>query len=219
MKSTLLIFPGSNCDKELQTAITDIGSIVTRVWHKETDLPSDTDVVFIPGGFSYGDYLRPGAIAANSRILRSVKAFSDKGGYIVGICNGFQILLESGLLPGALMRNVNQKFICKNEFIKVSNTDSIFTKNFSSGEIINFPIAHNDGNYFCSDDDAKSLMDSNRIPFLYENNDNGSKASIAGVLSKNKRVLGLMPHPERASFQEQGGVDGKRFFNSMLENI
>ena len=219
LKSGIIIFPGSNCDNELQNALESVGSSVIRIWHKEVNLPKNIDIIFLPGGFSYGDYLRPGAIAAKSPILNSIISFGKAGGYIVGICNGFQVLLESDLLTGALLRNKNQKFICKDEKIIIGACDSIFTKNFISGELVNFPIAHNDGSYFCTDESLKSLIDNDQIPFSYKENPNGSKASIAGICSLNKRILGLMPHPERVVFKENGGTDGFKFFNSIIENF
>ncbi len=215
MKSAIIIFPGSNCNNELQFALETVRSKIVNIWHKETVLPGNIDVVFLPGGFSFGDYLRPGAIAATSPILKAVVSFAKKGGYIVGICNGFQILLESQLLPGTLLRNKGQNFLCKDENLIVQNSNSVFTSNFVHGEVINFPIAHNDGNFYCSDDDLKMLIQSERIPFYYSHNSNGSKGDVAAVFSSNKRVLGLMPHPERVVLEENGGTDGLRFFSSI----
>ena len=219
MKSALIIFPGSNCDRELQIALETVGMQVERVWHKETNLPEGVDIVFLPGGFSLGDYLRPGAIAASSRILRSVVSFADKGGYIVGICNGFQVLLEAKLLPGALLRNKSQKFLCQDEKLIVSEIESIFTKAFELEEIVSFPIAHNDGNYYCTDADLDILTQNGQILFRYQVNPNGSKASVAAVCSENKRILGIMPHPERVIRSETGGKDGLKFFESIINFI
>ena len=219
MKSALLIFPGSNGDLELQRALEEVGFTVIRVWHKDTELPSDTEIVFIPGGFSFGDYLRPGAIAAKSKILNAVIEFANGGGYIVGICNGFQILLEAKLLPGALLRNIGQRFICENVDLIVEVDNSIYTNNFSIGQNVTFPIAHYDGNYFCDDETLKTLIDNGRVPFTYKTNPNGSAANIAAVLSHNKRVMGLMPHPERPIYPSTDREDALKFFQSIIKNI
>ncbi len=208
MKAAVLVFPGSNCDRDLAVAFRAAGFEVDMVWHKDTDLPAATDVVGIPGGFSYGDYLRCGAIAAGSPIMGAVRAHADKGGYVLGICNGFQVLCETRLLPGVLMRNAGLKFVCRAQGLAVATTDSAFTGGYRDGATITVPIAHHDGNYQIDPDGLARLQAEDRIAFTYSANPNGSVADIAGVLSENRRVLGMMPHPERAIDPEQGGADG-----------
>ncbi len=219
MKVAVITFPGSNCDRDLAVAFERAGAQVTRVWHKDHDLPSGTDIVGVPGGFSYGDYLRCGAIAAQSPIMRAVGDFVGKGGYAIGICNGFQILTETGLLPGALMRNAGLKFICKLTEMKVATTNSAFTAGWTKGQAIRFPVAHHDGNYTIDAEGMKRLKADDRIALTYSDNPNGAMADIAGVLSENRRVLGLMPHPERVVDAQLGGTDGSVLFRSLLDAV
>ena len=219
MRAAVLVFPGSNCDRDMAVALRKAGADVTMVWHKDTDLPDGLDVVAIPGGFSFGDYLRCGAIAGRSPICRSVIDFANRGGFVLGVCNGFQILTETGLLPGALMRNAGLKFICKSVELRVETTESAFTSGYAKDQLISIPIAHHDGNYNLSSDDLAALQDQQRIAFRYHDNPNGSVADIAGVLSENRRVLGMMPHPERAVDPAQPSADGQPFFASLLEQM
>ena len=189
------------------------------VWHKDTELPRDIDIVGIPGGFSFGDYLRCGAIAANSPICRSVIDHVERGGYALGICNGFQILTETGLLPGALRRNANLKYICKPVGLRVEKCASIYHGGYEVGQEITIPIAHHDGNYYVDDAKLAQLREEERIAFTYTDNPNGSVADIAGVVSKNHRVLGMMPHPERMAEPEHGGTDGKAMFAGLMDAL
>lgn len=184
------------------------------VWHKDTHLPQ-VDIVGVPGGFSYGDYLRCGAIAANSPITRSLIDHAARGGYVLGICNGFQILTETGLLPGALLRNAGLKYICKHVPLRVETTASEFTAGYGQGEVLSIPVAHHDGNYFADDDTIARLEGEDRVAFRYVDNPNGARADIAGILSENRRVLGMMPHPERAADQGHGGTDGAALFRAL----
>jgi phosphoribosylformylglycinamidine synthase len=219
MKAAVVTFPGSNCDRDLAVAFERAGWDVARVWHKDTELPAGTDVVGIPGGFSFGDYLRCGAIAAQSPIGAAVKAHAARGGYVLGICNGFQVLTEMQLLPGALMRNGGLKFICKMLTLNVATTGSAFTAGYAKGQAIRFPVAHHDGNYTIDDEGLKRLQDQDRIAFTYAQNPNGSMADIAGVLSENRRVLGMMPHPERVVDPVQGGTDGAAMFTALMGGL
>lgn len=219
MHAAVITFPGSNCDRDLAVAFENAGAKVSRVWHKDTNLPENVDIIGIPGGFSFGDYLRCGAIAANSPICRSVVDFAGKGGYVLGICNGFQVLTETGLLPGALMRNANLKFICKPVDLTVETTDSAFTSGYDQGQTISIPVAHHDGNYTADADVLERLNGDGRVAFRYVDNPNGSDESIAGILSANKRVLGMMPHPERAVEDAHGGTDGQALFRSLLDQM
>ena len=188
------------------------------LWHKEVNIPENTDLVILPGGFSYGDYLRCGAIAAKSPIMSAINDFYLKGGFILGICNGFQILTETNILPGALITNQNQKFICKNEEIIVQNSNTDFTRLYKNYQTLNYPIAHHDGQYFIDQNGLSKLIEEDRIAFKYKNNPNGSIDNIAGIFSENKRVLGLMPHPERAIDKDVGGTSGKKLFKSNLRS-
>ncbi|WP_372574498.1 phosphoribosylformylglycinamidine synthase subunit PurQ [Ruegeria jejuensis] len=215
MKAAVIVFPGSNCDRDLAVAFERAGFDVAMVWHKDADLPEGVDIVGVPGGFSYGDYLRCGAIAAQSPIIRAVQAHTERGGYAMGICNGFQILTETGILPGALLRNAGLKYICKTVGLKVATSDSAFTEGYNAGDVIGIPIAHHDGNYFADDDTVAMLHDQDRVAFTYDQNPNGSVADIAGVLSQNRRVLGMMPHPERAADEGHGGTDGVALFRAL----
>jgi phosphoribosylformylglycinamidine synthase len=215
MKAAVITFPGSNCDRDLAVAFAQAGAEVARVWHKDTTLPAGTDVVGIPGGFSFGDYLRCGAIAARSPIAAAVVAHARRGGFVLGICNGFQVLTEMGLLPGALMRNAGLKFVCRTVGLRVATRDSAFTAGWSAGDTIRLPIAHHDGNYTADADTLARLAAEDRIAFTYTQNPNGAMADIAGILSENRRVLGMMPHPERAVDPAQGGTDGSVIFRSL----
>lgn len=216
MKAAVVVFPGSNCDRDLAVAFEDAGADVTMVWHKDSVLPSDVDIVGVPGGFSYGDYLRCGAIAAQSPICKAVAEHANRGGYAIGICNGFQVLTETGLLPGALLRNAGLKYICKTVGLKVETSSSAFTAGYNAGDILGIPIAHHDGNYYADEDTLAQLRDQDRIAFTYTDNPNGSRADIAGILSENRRVLGMMPHPERAADEGHGGTDGTALFRALV---
>ena len=211
MKAAVIVFPGSNCDRDLARAFEQAGLQVDMVWHKDTDLPSSVDIVGIPGGFSFGDYLRCGAIAANAPIVGAVKAHADRGGYVLGICNGFQVLTETGLLPGALLRNAGLKYICRTVGLR-AEAPSVFSDSYGRGTEIALPIAHHDGNYFADAATLDKLEAEDRVAFRYTDNPNGSARDIAGVLSANRRVLGMMPHPERASEAAHGNEDGARLF-------
>jgi phosphoribosylformylglycinamidine synthase len=215
MHAAVVVFPGSNCDRDLAVAFENAGARVSMVWHKDTDLPQGVDVIGIPGGFSFGDYLRCGAIAANSPICQSVAAHAARGGYVLGVCNGFQVLTETGLLPGALLRNAGLKYICKTVGLKVETSASPFTEGYNAGDTINIPIAHHDGNYFADDETIARLQGEDRVAFSYTDNPNGARADIAGILSENRRVLGMMPHPERAADIGHGGTDGQALFRAL----
>ncbi|MBM1557095.1 phosphoribosylformylglycinamidine synthase subunit PurQ [Sulfitobacter mediterraneus] len=215
MRAAVVVFPGSNCDRDLAVAFKAAGADVEMVWHKDSDLPQGIDIVGIPGGFSYGDYLRCGAIAAQSPIVKSVKAHAERGGYVMGICNGFQVLTETGLLPGALLRNAGLKYICKTVGLKVETSASDYTAGYNAGDVIDIPIAHHDGNYFADDETLKRLQGEDRVAFTYTDNPNGAQADIAGILSENRRVLGMMPHPERAADAGHGGTDGAALFRAL----
>ena len=217
MKVGVLVFPGSNCDRDIAVAFERIGATVTMVWHKETSLPDQLDVIAIPGGFSFGDYLRCGAIAARSPISKALVDFAHRGGYVLGICNGFQILTETGLLPGALIQNAKLKFLGKSTDLIVSTTESAFTHRYVQGQSISIPIAHHEGNYSANPETLKTLIDNDRIAFRYKDNPNGASEDIAGILSENRRVLGMMPHPERAVDAALGGVDGQPFFAGLTD--
>ena len=216
MKAAVITYPGSNCDRDLAVAFRDAGAEVVTVWHKDTSLPEGVDVVGVPGGFSFGDYLRCGAIAARSPITAALAAHVERGGYAIGICNGFQVLTETGLLPGALMRNAGLKYICKQVHLKVETADSAFTAGYAEGAAITVPIAHHDGNYTADADTLMQLRAENRIAFTYLDNPNGAMNDIAGILSANRRVLGIMPHPERAMDARLGSSDGRALFDALL---
>jgi phosphoribosylformylglycinamidine synthase I len=219
MKAAVLVFPGSNCDRDLAVAFRAAGFETQMVWHKDSDLPAGVDIVGVPGGFSFGDYLRCGAIAAQSPIMRAVAHHAARGGHVLGICNGFQVLCETRLLPGALMRNAGLKFICRPQMLTVASTDSAFTAGYRPGQQIMLPIAHHDGNYAADAETLAALTAEDRIAFRYVDNPNGAMADIAGVLSANRRVLGLMPHPERAIDPAQGGSDGAIMFRALAEAL
>lgn len=216
MKAAVVTFPGSNCDRDLAVAFERAGFSVARVWHKDSALPPGVDVVGVPGGFSFGDYLRCGAIAAQSPISGAIKKHAADGGFVIGICNGFQVLTEMGLLPGVLMRNAGLKFACKPQALRVESASSAFTALYGKGEVIEVPIAHHDGNYTVDSDELKRLREEDRIAFTYVGNPNGSMDDIAGVLSENRRVLGMMPHPERAADAAHGSTDGSKLFASLM---
>ena len=215
MKAAVITFPGSNCDRDLAVAFEGAGFEVSRVWHKDSELPQGVDVVGIPGGFSFGDYLRCGAIAAQSPIARAIRAHAERGGYVLGVCNGFQVLTELGLLPGALMRNSGLTFISRPVTLEVVSADSAFTAGYQKGQRLDVPVAHHDGNYQIEAEGLAQLKDQDRIAFRYAPGINGSVADIAGVLSANRRVLGMMPHPERAIERVQGGTDGAAMFATL----
>jgi phosphoribosylformylglycinamidine synthase len=227
-KFGVVVFPGSNCDEDMVYVLRDImGQQVVKLWHKDTDLQG-CDFIVLPGGFSYGDYLRSGAIARFSPIMDSVIKFAEKGGYVFGVCNGFQILCEAGLLPGALLHNVHHKFSCKNVFIKADNTDTLFTSGLDKNKALKIPIAHGEGRYYADADVLKKLKDNGQILFHYcdENggtsgdyNPNGASNDIAGVCNAGKNVFGMMPHPERAADPALGNTDGKLIFESLLSKV
>lgn len=216
MKAAVVTFPGSNCDRDLALGFEGAGFSVTRVWHKDTALPQGTDVVGIPGGFSFGDYLRCGAIAAQSPIAAAIIAHAGRGGFVLGVCNGFQVLTEMRLLPGALMRNAGLKFLCRPQGLRVASADSAFTAGYGAGARITVPIAHHDGNFTIGAEGLARLRAEDRIAFTYDDNPNGSAGDIAGVLSENRRVLGMMPHPERALDAAMGGSDGRALFAALM---
>lgn len=228
MKFGIVVFPGSNCDHDAFSAVKLIDGVKAEyIWHKDTKIPEGTECIILPGGFSYGDYLRCGAIARFSPLMNEVIKFANNGGLVIGICNGFQILIEAQLLPGALLRNKNLNFICKDVFIKPMNKTSPFTSEIDDNMILRIPIAHGEGNYFAETDQIKKLEDENRIAFKYcnergiindDSNPNGSVQNIAGILNKNKNVLGMMPHPERYSDKILGYDDGIIIFKSIIEN-
>lgn len=219
MHAAVIVFPGSNCDRDMAVALERAGAKVTMVWHKDTALPDGMDLIGIPGGFSFGDYLRCGAIAANSPICRAVVAHAEKGGYVLGICNGFQVLTETGLLPGVLLRNAGLKYICKAIDLNVKTSNSAYTSGYQAGQTITIPIAHHDGNYHADDETLAALEAEDRIAFTYVNNPNGSQRDIAGVLSPNRRVLGMMPHPERMAEDAHGGTDGRALFEGLVQSM
>jgi phosphoribosylformylglycinamidine synthase len=224
MRAGVVVFPGSNCDRDVAVALAAaFGRPPAMVWHRETALPP-LDLIVLPGGFSYGDYLRAGAMAAHAPILREVKARAAAGVLVLGICNGFQVLCEAGLLPGVLMRNAGLRFICRNVRLRVDNATSPFTRGYREGQVVSMPIAHNEGNYFADEDTLDRLEEEGRVAFRYcdagggtpdSANPNGSRRSIAGILDRRGTVLGLMPHPERAADPRLGGVDGRILFAAL----
>ena len=219
MKSAVIVFPASNCDRDAATALEHMtGKKTQMVWHQDSELP-DVDLVVLPGGFSYGDYLRCGAMANQSKIMGAIKAHADKGGAVLGICNGFQVLTESGLLPGALMRNAGLKFVCRNVAMRVEETQSVFTRKYDKGQTVTFPVAHGEGNYYADDETLNRLEGEGRVMFRYQSNPNGSARDIAGILNEKRNVLGLMPHPERVVDPLTGGTDGRSLFQSLIETL
>ncbi|MFN4184300.1 MAG: phosphoribosylformylglycinamidine synthase subunit PurQ [Hyphomonas sp.] len=219
MKSAVIVFPGSNCDRDAQVALKKLtGNAPAMVWHKDGEIPAGTDLVMVPGGFSYGDYLRCGAMAGNSPIISQLKAHAERGGYILGVCNGFQILTETGLLPGALVRNASLHFVCRPQKLKVESSNTAFTSAYTGGSEVVIPIAHAEGNYFADAATLDRLDGEGRVAFRYASgeNPNGAARDIAGILSENGRVLGMMPHPERAIGDHEGGSDGIGLFKSLM---
>ncbi|KRO60890.1 MAG: phosphoribosylformylglycinamidine synthase [Pelagibacteraceae bacterium BACL5 MAG-120705-bin12] len=226
MKSSVITFPGSNCDRDMDVALKKFGFKNKMVWHNDVEIPK-SDLVVLPGGFSYGDYLRCGSMASKSKIMNSVINFAKSGGLVLGVCNGFQILVEAGLVPGVLLRNKYLEFICKNVFVKVKNKDNKYFRNLDK-DILELHIAHNEGNYFCTKDQLKEINDNEQIAIYYCNengdikeqyNPNGSIKNIAGIFSKEKNVLGMMPHPERMIDISLSGEDGSLFFNNLINNL
>lgn len=220
MKSAVIVFPGSNCDRDLAVAIEQVtGRAPTMVWHRDSELPDGTALVALPGGFSYGDYLRTGAISARSPIMHAVARAVERGTPVLGVCNGFQVLTEAGLLPGALMRNAGLNFICRDVRLKVENAQSAFTSRYEAGKTITIPVAHHDGNYFADEETLDRLEGEGRIAFRYAETCNGSARDIAGILNPAGNVLGMMPHPERKIEEAHGGTDGRRLFEGLLETV
>jgi phosphoribosylformylglycinamidine synthase subunit PurQ / glutaminase len=218
LRAAVVTFPGSNCDRDMAVALESVsGQQPIRVWHGDSALPERLDFIALPGGFSYGDYLRSGAMAANSPIMREVAAAAQRGVPVLGVCNGFQVLTEAGLLPGALMRNASQHFICRTVDLTVENTDSLFTRGFAAGQNLRIPVAHHDGNYFADEDTLDRLEGEGRVAFRYVENCNGSRRDIAGILNETGTVLGMMPHPERAVDAAHGGTDGRTIFEHAVK--
>ncbi|MGO8840532.1 MAG: phosphoribosylformylglycinamidine synthase subunit PurQ [Methyloceanibacter sp.] len=228
MKASVIIFPGSNCDRDAAVALqAAMGTPPAMVWHGDAELPA-SDLIVLPGGFSYGDYLRSGAMAAHSPVMREVVKRARAGTPVLGICNGFQVLTEAGLLPGVLMRNASLKFICKDVHLRVERKDTLYTRRYAEGEVVRFPIAHKDGSYFADDETLERLEAEGRVAFRYcdmqgrvtaEANPNGSRNSIAGIYNDTETVLGLMPHPERLADPVLGGTDGTKMFRGLVESI
>lgn len=219
MKAAVVVFPGSNCDRDAQRALEmAMGQKPAMVWHADTEMP-DVDLIVLPGGFSYGDYLRTGAMAAHSPIMREVIARANKGVRVIGICNGFQILCESGLVPGVLLRNVSLKFVCKHVRLRVENNATDFTSLYEKGQTITIPVAHGEGNYFAEPETIKKIEDNGQVVFRYIDNPNGSLNDIAGIINEKGNVLGMMPHPERVNEALHGCTDGAAMFQSMLKKI
>ncbi|MFZ3577836.1 phosphoribosylformylglycinamidine synthase subunit PurQ [Virgibacillus sp. DJP39] len=218
MKFAVIVFPGSNCDRDMYHAAKEILKEDTDlVWYENSNL-ENYDAILLPGGFSYGDYLRSGSVAATSKIMQQIKDHAAKGKPVLGICNGFQILLEAGLLPGAMLRNKNLAFMCHQEELQVANNSTMFTTQYEAGEVVRYPIAHGEGNYFCDESTLADLQKNNQIVFTYKNNPNGSVADIAGIINKEGNVLGMMPHPERAVEELLGSADGVKLFQSIVNN-
>lgn len=220
MKTAVIVFPGSNCDRDLAVALEQVtGRKPDMIWHTDTELPSGLGFIGIPGGFSYGDYLRSGAISARSPVMRAVVAEAERGVPVFGVCNGFQILTETGLLPGALMRNAGLNFVCRDVAMTVENTQSIFTSRYKANEEIRIPVAHHDGNFFADDATLDRLEGEGRVAFRYAEEVNGAARGIAGILNAQGNVLGMMPHPERMIEAAHGGLDGRRLFEGVLEAV
>ncbi|MBO6824990.1 MAG: phosphoribosylformylglycinamidine synthase subunit PurQ [Sneathiella sp.] len=228
MKAAVIVFPGSNCDRDMKVAIEQsMGSTPAMVWHGDSELP-ETDLIAIPGGFSYGDYLRCGAIAGNSPIMREVVKKASEGVPVLAVCNGFQIATETGMLPGALLRNANQKFICKDVDLQVVGRNERFVGEFENGQIVRFPVAHHDGNFYADDETLARLEGEGQVAFRYADSDgnvndatniNGSRNNIAGIYNEAGNILGLMPHPERLISEQLGGTDGKIFFDNLINSL
>jgi phosphoribosylformylglycinamidine synthase len=220
MKSAVIVFPGSNCDRDLAVALRDAsGTAPTMVWHRETTLPDGLDLIAVPGGFSYGDYLRSGAMAARSPVMRAVADAAARGTAVLGICNGFQVLTEAGLLPGALMRNAGLNFVCRDVGLNVETGQSAFTSRYHGGETITLPVAHHDGNYTADPEVLDRLEGEGRVAFRYAGEVNGSARGIAGIVNEGGNVLGMMPHPERMVEGAHGGTDGRRLFDGLVEAL
>jgi phosphoribosylformylglycinamidine synthase I len=220
MKSAVIVFPGSNCDRDLAVALRDVtGRAPDMVWHRDADLPDGIDLIAVPGGFSYGDYLRSGAMAANSPVMRAVKQAGERGVPVLGVCNGFQILTEAGMLPGALMRNAGISFVCRDVDLVVENSQSLFTSRYQAGEEIVIPVAHHDGNYTADPATLDRLEGEGRVAFRYKGEVNGSARGIAGIVNESGNVLGMMPHPERMIDAAHGRSDGRRLFEGLLEAV
>ncbi|WP_099157707.1 phosphoribosylformylglycinamidine synthase subunit PurQ [Virgibacillus ndiopensis] len=218
MKFAVIVFPGSNCDRDMYHAVKEVlNEEADLVWYENSNL-ENYDAILLPGGFSYGDYLRSGAVAATSDVMKQIKEHVAKGKPVLGVCNGFQILLEAGLLPGAMLRNKDLAFMCHQEALRVVNNRTLFTQSYVENEVVRFPIAHGEGNYFCDEETLNDLKRHNQIVFTYENNPNGSTADIAGIINKQGNVLGLMPHPERAVEAIIGSDDGLNVFQSIVRN-
>ncbi|MFO1256063.1 MAG: phosphoribosylformylglycinamidine synthase subunit PurQ [Sphingomonadaceae bacterium] len=219
-RAAVITFPGSNCDRDMAVAVEQIcGGETFRVWHGDAELPDRLDFIALPGGFSYGDYLRSGAMAARSPIMQAVVAAANRGVPVLGVCNGFQVLTESGLLPGALLRNAGMNFVCREVALTVENNQSLFTAGYSAGQTITIPVAHHDGNYFADSETLDRLEGDGRVAFRYAEEVNGSARRIAGVLNGAGNVLGMMPHPERMIEQAQGGQDGRALFESVVRGL
>ena len=217
MKSAVIVFPGSNCDRDMAVALEQVtGQAPAMVWHRETNLPEGLDIVAVPGGFSYGDYLRSGAMAAQSPVMRAVVQAAGRGVSVLGVCNGFQVLTEVGLLPGVLMRNAGIRFVCRDVALTVSNSQSIFTSRYDQDELLSIPVAHHDGNYFADTATLDQLEGEGRVAFRYAENVNGSARDIAGILNAEGNVMGMMPHPERMIEAAHGGTDGRRLFEGLV---
>ncbi len=220
MKTAVIVFPGSNCDRDMAVALREVtGQRPLMVWHRDTELPEGTDLVALPGGFSYGDYLRSGAMAARSPVMGAVRQAAEQGVSVLGICNGFQILTEAGLLPGALMRNSTISFVCRDVPLKIENNQTAFTSRYQAGEEIVIPVAHHDGNYQADEETLERLEGEGRVAFRYAHQTNGSARDIAGIVNESGNVLGMMPHPERAVEPAHGRLDGRRLFEGILEAI
>ena len=223
MKSAVIVFPGSNCDRDLAVALRGTSGVTpAMVWHAETELPPGLDVIAVPGGFSYGDYLRSGAMAARSPVMRAVSDAAEQGRMVLGVCNGFQVLTEAGLLPGALMRNAGIRFVCRDVALTVANADTAFTSRYGADEAITIPVAHHDGNYYADDDTLDRLEGEGRVVFRYATHApdvNGSARGIAGIVNDRGNVLGLMPHPERCTEDAHGNTDGRRLFEGLAAAV
>lgn len=220
MKSAVIVFPGSNCDRDLAVAFESVtGTAPAMIWHGDAELPEGIDLIGVPGGFSYGDYLRSGAMAARSPVMQAVAKAAARGTFVLGICNGFQVLTETGLLPGALMRNAGIHFVCRDVALTVENSQSAFTAKYAVGERVTIPVAHHDGNYFADDATLDRLEGEGRVAFRYAESVNGSARDIAGILNDGGNVLGMMPHPERMIEAAHGGADGRRLFEGLVEGL
>jgi phosphoribosylformylglycinamidine synthase len=220
MKSAVIVFPGSNCDRDMAVALETVtGEKPAMIWHRESELPVGLDLIAVPGGFSYGDYLRSGAMAARSPVMRAVKEAAERGASVLGVCNGFQILTEAGMLPGALMRNAGIRFVCRDVALKVENGSSAFTARYEAGEEVVIPVAHHDGNYQADAETLDRLEGEGRVAFRYSGECNGSARSIAGIVNEGGNVLGMMPHPERAVEPAHGRQDGRRLFEGLLHTL